>query len=182
MRFDPEKVTEASAFLLNLRGGRIHYIKLLKLLYIADREALAEWGIPISNDNYVSMDQGPVLSQTYNLIREGGRVWSEYISAPFDDYEVKLTNTPPKAKKLSLAEQNLLERVFEQYGGKNRWDLVDYVHTFPEWQNPHGSSIPIDIEEILRALEEPSESIQAIVAELKHERKIEERLEHACRS
>ena len=179
MRFDAEKVTEASAFLLSMRGGCMHYIKLLKLLYIADREALAEWGIPVSNDNYVSMDHGPVLSQTYNLIKEGGRFWSQYISAPFGDYEIQLINGPAKNKKLSRAEENLLRRVFEQYGHKTRWDLVDYVHTFPEWRDPHGSSIPINIVEILQALEEPAENIQAIVAELNYERKVEERLE-AC--
>ena len=179
MRFDAEKVTEAGAFLLNLRGGCMHYIKLLKLLYIADREALAEWGIPVSHDNYVSMDHGPVLSQTYNLIREGGRVWSEYISAPFGDYEIQLINHPGKSRKLSLAEENLLRRVFEQHGRKNRWDLVDYVHTFPEWHDPQGGSIPINLEEILRALDDSPENIEAIVAELKYERKVEERLE-AC--
>jgi uncharacterized phage-associated protein len=177
MRFDAEKVTEAAALLLTLRGGRMHYIKLLKLLYIADREAFNEWGIPVSNDNYVSMDNGPVLSQTYNLVKEGGRVWSEYISAPFDDYEVQLTGEQLKSKKLSRAEENLLRRVFTQYGHMNRWDLVDYVHTFPEWRDPHGSSIPIEIEEILQALNEPPESIRAIVAELENERKVENRLE-----
>jgi uncharacterized phage-associated protein len=179
MRFDAEKVTEAAAFLLNLRGGCMHYIKLLKLLYIADREALAEWGIPVSHDNYVSMDHGPVLSQTYNLIRDGGRVWSEYISAPFGDYEIQLINHPGKSRKLSLAEENLLRRVFEQYGARNRWDLVDYVHTFPEWHDPHGSSIPINLEEILCALDDTPENIEAIVAELRYERKVEKRLE-AC--
>jgi uncharacterized phage-associated protein len=179
MRFEAEKVTEAAAFLLNLRGGRMHYIKLLKLLYIADRAALSAWGIPISHDNYVSMDNGPVLSQTYNLIKDGGRVWSEYISAPFGDYEIQLLGNPPKGRKLSQAEETLLQRVFEQFGYQNRWDLVDLVHTFSEWHNPHGSSIPIEIEEILKALDEPVENIQAIVTELKQERKLEERLE-AC--
>jgi uncharacterized phage-associated protein len=175
MRFDAEKVTEAAAFLLNLRGGRMHYIKLLKLLYIADREALGAWGIPVSNDNYISMDNGPVLSQTYNLIKDGGRVWSEFISAPFGDYEIQLTGIPPK-RKLSLAEENMLRRVFDQFGHSNRWDIVDYVHKFPEWRDPHGSSIPINIEEILRALDESPENIRAIVTELEHERKVEERL------
>jgi uncharacterized phage-associated protein len=179
MRFDTEKVTEAAALLLSLRGGQMHYIKLLKLLYIADREALGEWGIPVSHDNYVSMDNGPVLSQTYNLVKEGGRVWSEYISAPFGDYEVKLTGEPPKSKKLSRAEENILRRVFDQHGHKNRWDLVDYVHTFAEWHDPHGSSIPIEVEEILQALNEPPESIRAIVMELENQRKVEERLQ-AC--
>lgn len=179
MRFDAEKVTEAAALLLTLRGGQMHYIKLLKLLYIADREAFGAWGIPISNDNYVSMDNGPVLSQTYNLIKEGGRVWSECISAPFGDYEIKLTSDPPTGKKLSRAEENVLQAVFDRYGHMNRWDLVDIVHGFPEWKNPHGSSIPIEIEEILQALEQSPENIRAIVAELENERKVEVRLE-AC--
>ncbi len=182
MRFDAEKVTEAAALLLILRGGRMHYIKLLKLLYIADRQALCEWGIPVSHDNYVSMDNGPVLSQTYNLVKEGGRVWSEYISAPFGDYEIELTGEqPPKSKKLSRAEEKMLRSVFEQFGHKNRWDLVDYVHTFPEWRDPHGSCIPIQVEEILQAMNESPEAVKAIVAELENERKVENRLE-ACLS
>lgn len=177
MRFDAEKVTEAAAFILGLRGGRMHYIKLLKLLYIADRQALAEWGIPVSHDRYVSMDNGPVLSQTYNLIKEGGRFWSDYISAPFGDYEVRLiTEQPPKPKKMSRAEEDLLNRIFAEYGHKNRWDLVDYAHTFPEWEDPHGSSIPIQLEQVLEALDESAEDIRAIVAELEQERKIDEKL------
>jgi len=180
MRFDAEKVTEAAAFLLGLRGGRMHYIKLLKLLYIADREALAEWGIPISHDNYVAMDNGPVLSQTYNLIKEGGRIWSEHISAPFGDYEIELSGNPPSGKKLSRAEENILRRVFEQYGHKNRWDLVDYAHTFPEWRDPRGSSIPINVREILEALNESPDEIQATLAEIEHERRVEELFEAAC--
>lgn len=157
----------------------MHYIKLLKLLYMADREAFAESGIPISNDSYVSMDNGPVLSQTYNLIKDGGRFWSESISAPFGDYEIELTKSPTRNKKLSRAEERILIRVFEQFGHKNRWDIVDFAHTLPEWRDPHGSCIPIRIEEILQALEDPSENIRAIVTELEYERKVEERLE-AC--
>ena len=34
------------------------YMKLIKLLYLADREALAQWGRSISIDTYVSMDKG----------------------------------------------------------------------------------------------------------------------------
>ena len=30
------------------------YMKLIKLLYLADREALARWGRPITTDQYVS--------------------------------------------------------------------------------------------------------------------------------
>jgi uncharacterized phage-associated protein len=178
--FNERKATEAAAHLLHLRGGQMHYLKLLKLLYIADREALHRWGIPISYDNYISMDHGPVLSQTYNLIRDGGsRLWSEHISAPFGDYEIRLIGEKPMVQKLSQAEENLLDEIFEQYGHANRWDLVDQTHKFAEWHDPHGSSIPIDLKEILRALGEQEEEIDAIVAELGREQDVNERLEVA---
>jgi uncharacterized phage-associated protein len=165
--FNERKVTEAAAHLLHLRGGKMHYLKLLKLLYIADREALRRWGIPISHDSYVSMDHGPVLSQTYNLIRDGGsRVWSEHISAPFNDYEVRLVAGQVPVQKLSRAEERMLDEIFAEYGHANRWDLVDETHRFSEWRDPHGSSLPIRVREILQALGEREEEIEAIVAEL----------------
>lgn len=178
--FNERKATEAAAHLLHLRGGQMHYLKLLKLLYIADREALHRWGIPISHDNYASMDHGPVLSQTYNLIRDGGsRFWSEHISAPFGDYEVRLVGEKPIAQKLSRAEESLLDEIFSRYGHTNRWDLVDQTHKFVEWRDPHGSSVPITITEILHALGESQEEINAIVAELGYEQEVNERLDVA---
>jgi uncharacterized phage-associated protein len=44
------------------------FLKLIKLMYLADRRALLEQGRSITFDRYVSMDHGAVLSQTYNLI------------------------------------------------------------------------------------------------------------------
>ncbi len=178
--FDERKATEAAAHLLHLRGGRMHFLKLLKLLYISDREALHRWGIPISHDNYVSMDHGPVLSQTYNLIRDGGsRFWSEHISAPFGDYEICLTKEKPAIQKLSRAEESLLNEMFDRYGKANRWDLVEETHKFAEWDDPHGSSIPISIKDILTALGEQEEDIEAIVAELGYEHRVNDRIEAA---
>ena len=176
--FDEIKATEAAAQLLALRGGTMHFLKLLKLLYIADRRALQRWGIPISHDRYVSMDHGPVLSQTYNLIRDGGsRFWSEHISPPFG-YEVKLIGEP-QVRKLSRAEQALLGEVFAEYGARSRWELVEQTHQFSEWKNPHGGSIPIEIEDILDALGEDPVEIDAILAELGYERKLNRRLKSA---
>ena len=38
MRFNEVKATQAAARLLRNRGGRMKYLKLIKLLYLADRE------------------------------------------------------------------------------------------------------------------------------------------------
>src|ERR1700723_1042474 len=122
LKFDETKATQAAAFLLKMRGGRMHYLKLIKLLYLADRTALLRWGVPISTDHYVSMDHGPVLSNIFNLITDDKPkpVWAKFISAPLGDYEIELReNAPPD--RLSRAEEKLLAEVYAEYGYRNRW-------------------------------------------------------------
>ena len=146
----------------------MHYIKLIKLLYLADREALLRWGLPFTTDRHVSMDHGPVGSRILNLITEDRvkPVWSEYISAPLGEYEVRLLKDAP-TDLLSRAEENLMTEIFENYGHRNRWDLIDNVmHKLPEWRNPCGTSIPITIREILLAGGEEDYDIRAIVKEI----------------
>jgi len=169
--FNEAKVTEAAVYLLKRRGGRMHYLKLLKLLYLADRTALLKWGRPITSDRYVSMDHGPVLSVTLNLINGGyadfGEMWSNAISAK-DGAEVELRN--PKLdfvpNELSQAEEDLLSSIFDQYGYWNRWKLVEYLHTLPEWQDPNGSAIPITYRDILAAGDKKPAEISMIEEEL----------------
>lgn len=166
LRFNERKATEAAAFLLRLRGGRMHYLKLIKLLYLADREALLRWGVPITTDRYVSMNNGPVTSRIYDLIVDEGEkpFWSQYVSAPAD-YQVSLVQEAP-GDELSRAEEALLREIFEQYGHMYRFDLVKLVHTLPEWKDPNGSAIPISVRDILRAGGVSEEDAEAIAREL----------------
>jgi len=169
LKFDETKATQAAAFLLRMRGGRMHYLKLIKLLYLADRAALLRWGIPISTDHYVSMDHGPVLSNIFNLITDDKRkpVWAKFISAPLGDYEIELLEDAP-TDRLSRAEEKLLGEIYAEYGYRNRWDLVNNVmHKLPEWHDPQGTWARIQIREILEAQGEDEEEIRAVVKELR---------------
>lgn len=168
LRFDEAKATQAAAYFLKLRGGQMHYIKLIKLLYLTDREALVRWGVPVTTDRHVSMDNGPVTSRILNLITEDRPkpIWARYISAPLGDYEVKLLADAP-TDRLSRAEEKLMQEIFDQYGHRNRWDLIENVmHRLPEWRDPQGSSIPIQIRDILQAAGEREEQIRAVLKEL----------------
>src|SRR5688572_27768282 len=96
--FNEKKATQAAAYLLRLRGGRMSYMKLIKLLYLADRLSLTRRGRPITTDRYVSMDRGPVLSRTLNLITEDREpaapsFWAEFIAEP-SNFEVELKSDP----------------------------------------------------------------------------------------
>ncbi len=152
-KFRADKTTQAASLLLKLRTEKMSYMKLVKLLYLADREALKRWGRPISYDSYVSMDHGLVLSRTLNLINasdrsEAQQYWSKFISPPFGDHEIQSIKDPG-TENLSESEEELLNEIFTEFGKMSRWEIVDYVHTLPEWIDPKGSAIPIQYEDVL---------------------------------
>ena len=145
------------------------YIKLIKLLYIVDREALIRWGRIVTTDRHVSMDKGPVVSQIYDLITgdeppDIEMFWHQHISAP-QNFEVEVYNHPGN-DELSSAEEDLIDEVFEEHGRKSRWELVRYTHDLPEWQDPGGSSLPITYRDILRAANKTEAEIAAVESEI----------------
>lgn len=169
LRFREDKTTQAAARLLRAKGGRMPYISLLKLLYFADRRALAELGRPISHDLFVSMPHGPVLSRTLDLItaepdRGAESYWRKYISEP-ENYEVRLLHDAPN-DQLSPAEETILDAVFQELGHLPKWQLVERSHQLPEWRDPHGSSVPIDLRAILMEQGVTREEAEAIVNDL----------------
>jgi uncharacterized phage-associated protein len=129
-------------------------MKLIKLLYLADRRALLSWGRPITFDWYVSMPHGPVLSFTLDKINEeappdGSSYWHRYISER-RGHEVTLLGDAPD-DQLSPAEEAMLAAVYQEKGHLSPWELRDFSHTLPEWRDPKGSSLPISIRDILLA-------------------------------
>jgi uncharacterized phage-associated protein len=145
------------------------YLKLIKMLYFLDREALLRWGRPVTTDRYVSMDNGPVVSRIYDLIREEAApgtdsFWRRYVSAPLG-WEVALIEEPVPSE-ISPAEEALIDEIFAMYGKMNRWDLVRLSHELREWQDPKGSAIPIDYKDILRAGDKTEAEVAAVEAEL----------------
>lgn len=171
-KYREDKATQAAAYLLNLHEGVMAYMKLIKLLYVADRVTLLKYGRPITYDNYYSLDRGPILSKTLDLITEGSprgetEYWTKYISEPIG-YTVRLADDCPP-DELSDAECSILDLVNEQFGHYDRWALVDLLHKkLPEWNNPHGSAIPITYASIFEAAERDGDEAEDIEAEISH--------------
>jgi Protein of unknown function (DUF4065) len=67
---------------------------------------------------------------------------------------------------LSEAEEEAIDEAFAKFGHLSQWQLVDLVHQFPEWQDPEGSRIRIEYEDILKAGNKTPEEIQAIEGEI----------------
>lgn len=155
--FSERKAAQMAAYLLSKSDDRMPHLKLMKLLYLSDREAITRLGIPISGDRFVSMDHGPVLSMTLNLMdgdvesSPGG--WVDWISDK-ENNEVSLRHpvTREALDELSDAELDVLDGVWKQFGHMGKWQIRDYTHTLPEWKNPHGSSLPLEHKEVFKAV------------------------------
>ncbi|MBI1814360.1 MAG: SocA family protein [Deltaproteobacteria bacterium] len=162
-RFNERKAAQAAAYLIKLRGGRLNYMKLIKLLYLADRRVLVERGRMITGDHMVSMPHGPVLSTVLDLINWGSRTpspWSEYITTS-TSYEVALAREL-ETDELSKYELRILDEVDSKYGPLDKWALRDLTHDLPEWVDPDGSSDPIDPQTILHHEGKSQEEIRQL--------------------
>jgi len=180
-KFNEQKATEVASILLDLKGGRVEYLWLMKMLYIIERESYNKWERPIIYDDYRSMDKGPVLMTVYNLItgRYEGTFWKKCIltfpKKSAHKYEVCLNGTLPKIRNLSESEVSLIREKFDEFKDLDRWDLVELTHRFPEWTDPHGGpSIPIYVDYLLEKLNYSAADIQRISREIKEEAALDE--------
>lgn len=109
------------------------YLRLLKLLYIADRESLKQTFRPIIGTRTVAMKNGPLHSEVLDLVKgqhSDEPLWSNYVRK--DGYQVELT-IDPGVSELSRFEIDLLVKTYEQFAPIDDWQLVENTHDFPEW-------------------------------------------------
>lgn len=159
--FKFDKGIQAAAYLLRRESSReMNYMRLIKLLYIADRESIRQTGRPITGDRAVAMKQGPVLSELLDLIK-GSHLrypeWARFIQR--DEYKVRLIDEPGLAN-LSRFDIEMLERVAEEHRSHDEWEMVEFTHKFPEWQkNDPGNTLMkwIPFRDILEALGRPDD-------------------------
>ena len=161
--FHFQKALQAAGYILRMADGRMNYIDLIKMLYIADRECLGEEGETITGDSVSALKKGPVLRTVLNLIKDKdprSGYWHDFIGSQFNDTAKKLEvyiKKSPGDGNLYRYEKEILDRVFDKYKDK---DLIAYTHSFPEWQKYEellnspdtNNSYPITIRDILEGI------------------------------
>ena len=131
-------------------------MKLMKLLYIADRVSLSEYHYSITTDSYYSMKFGPVVSGIYDCIRHWNDLpddspWKRTIYINKERYEAVLTDENNPFDMLSEEEKDILRDANNGHDSENQFELSQFTHSFPEWKDPGNSRIPLSIEEIINA-------------------------------
>ncbi|RYD76299.1 MAG: DUF4065 domain-containing protein [Verrucomicrobiaceae bacterium] len=158
--FSEEKATGLAYSFVHKAKGQLPHVKLMKLMYLAERELLRARGVTMTNDLLKNLDNGPVLSKSYNCMkREGqrntdpnlGKHWRLYLS-PIQNKTITEKH-PVIVNRLFMPFQlNVIDRVWDEFNKFSEEDLINYTHDLPEWHNPHGSSKDIDIYEVFAGL------------------------------
>ena len=178
--YDVRKAAQVVAYFALQQGGSINVLKLSKLMYLAEREFMARFDVPMFYDKLVSMPDGPVASVTLNLINgeiehEG---WSEIV-AKREGHDMRPVDgiTLESLDELSRADLSVLATLWGKFAKFDRYELRDWTHNpknIPEWVDPEGSSLPIDHAEVFRRL--GKDKVDVLVRDVEQQRALARRL------
>lgn len=139
LEFDYKKATQAINYLTKKEGGQIDKLKLIKLVYLADRYHLRRYGRPMINDAYFAMPLGPVGSSVKDIAEFSGfldETEREYATNFLGRGEVEniVVSIADVDKEIfSKSEIEALDFAYSGFGNNPASSLVDITHRYPEW-------------------------------------------------
>lgn len=161
MPYDPKKAAQTIAYFAMREGGSIGVLKVIKLVYLADRKSVRLRGHPIQDEPRFSLPYGPVNSTTLDHLNgaypENQPVWQELLEARAGN-NVGVANTDLTKTDLdilSMRELSILNDVWAEFGDMDSIALADWTHVpenVAEWQNPNGSRRTISLERMMAAV------------------------------
>ena len=180
--FNEQKAAQVAAWFIGQEGGVIPHLKLMKLMYLAERESMKRCGFPMMGDRLVALKHGPVLSQTLNHINDQAPSapvdgWDSWISDRADN-KVALVK-PLLAQdldELSRADLAVLSHVWADCGHMTKYQIRDYTHrpdVCPEWHSPGDSMLPIPYADVFAALGYSAEQAAEMAAEVEAQHAID---------
>ncbi len=132
-----EKCLEGMHLLASEQAGITPYY-LSKIFYFADKEHLLDYGRPISGDRYIAMENGPVPSSIYDIIKRN-EFLEDWI---IEDYEKRIEKSglhmkakePFVARALSKSDTEYLIKSLKKYIGMSFGQLKELSHKEEGWK------------------------------------------------
>lgn len=154
--FNAAKAAEAAMLFLQLEKKEPTVLKLVKLMYLVERESLERRDVPLFGGHYFSLKHGPVTSEPYNLMKGEGaeadqQKWDELISER--DGNVLRIKKLVEPDFLSKAEVRLINEVHARHADKRAMELRDWCHdNVPEYEEVTCGNRPIRLGRIASAV------------------------------
>ncbi len=126
-KFDFKRTLAAITYVASKNVPELTTYKLCKLLFLADKYHLVRYGRPITGDIYVAMEDGPVPSAVYDLLKFllANRTPNARAAALIDHLQIDKKFRYPRiqakkrfdADELSRSDITALDRAIKTYGG-----------------------------------------------------------------
>lgn len=160
--FDQEKAIEAIIYIAQ-RYKTPEVYAICKLLYLADKESLENYGRFIFSESYCAMEQGAVPSKAYDLLKLARHQNVGGIEVSGNDVAVSRDSN---FDFFSASDLECLNRIIEKFNGLSGRALFNAAHDNAwevNWKRRENSgSVPIPINDIARELRDSDNLIEYI--------------------
>lgn len=133
-------IIEAIYYILS-KIGKTSKLKIVKLIYLADKYHLIKYGRTITNDDYYAMQLGPVgttvkdfLSSDTSFSSHAEREFGAKLIKKAAKYDYKSKSVKYRIKWLSQSDLEVLDFIIEKFGDMTHSQLIQYSHKYPEWK------------------------------------------------
>lgn len=144
--FEKRHLTEIVLYILNKTNG-LDYYHVFKVLYFANLSMLAKWGMPMVQDTFCALPDGPVPSSLYDCIKvdyrrdgELSEMLSECVRFGTEDASyILVAKREANIDYISQAEQEELDKSIEENAKMPYGQLRAKSHG-TEWERAYNSS------------------------------------------
>lgn len=140
---DTSTIIEAVYYLLKRLGPRTK-MELLKLVFLADKYHLIQYGRTVTGDEYFAMEYGPVGSTVKDVLdlndfdlSEAELKLAQNFIENVDPIIRKARDDGPRMEELEMLSETDIEALdfaVEQFGQWTAFKLSEFTHRYPEWK------------------------------------------------
>jgi uncharacterized phage-associated protein len=123
--------------------GPIDKLKIVKMVYFADKLHLQLYGRTITGDSYCVMKNGPVGSTTLDVLNENleyldendieySKGYLRKLSSDSKFYEA--SNAQNELDYLAKSDKKVLDQIIQKFSKIDSLELVEITHKYPEWK------------------------------------------------
>lgn len=129
-----DKIKAVVLYILQHFANGVDYIKLFKIMYFAQREYLATYGLVIAEDTFKARQLGPVPSLTYKVVKmaENGDTSADlkdFINSIRVDNDKKIYAVrKPNMDYIAEMEREELDKTISKYKDTNSRELSNLSH------------------------------------------------------
>lgn len=134
-----KKSVQSINYLVQLSGWFVDKMKILKLIWLADKLHLRKFGRPIVGDTYYAMKHWPVASGILNICNKNTEYIDESYIPYIEEYIVMKWHSLYSVKEADISQFSetdieVLGQVYSIFGDLTTHQLVEVTHKYPEWK------------------------------------------------